>query len=631
MWRFEINKNLNDDLQIYLNQALFIKNKRTSLQPNMNTKAAKFLLSALLYCSSLFAQDTVAFKEETFWKGQISMIPHGLYRGSGLAPDGTFFLGDSGNLVKVNLPSGTKESIVKTPHSDEYAFASAVSPDSKQIAYSWFNGDGFDLMLVEKNIVEKRFSIPRLLVDAKKGATPYDWSPDGKWILVSLWDTSSTTNIALISPENGAVKILKNAGKTLFNKMSFSPDGKYITYDYSNDIYIMNADGTSDNRLFSDSSNKSGPYWSPDGKYIFYLSQDKDLYVVSVLDGKAKGTPQALKKNIDFFSPLGFIKDGSFLYGVSSPIQLDVYIAEIDPSTQKIVSPPKQLSYRFPGFNLDAVLSPNGSELAYKSGRAGGKEVIVVNIISTGEEHDVCEEHASIVQWFPDNVSLLLARNGDGGSITLYRINTESGKEDSLLELKSDYANNTGKYKPILSPDGKIIYYIESKWNLNTSAVFAFEMETRQERKLATLNSHDITSFSSSPDGKYLSMVVLYQGEKGRPSALQVVNLQTGEKNELFKNPWGDPTKFFGLGWSADARYIYYVRRDTATSSSFLWRIPVTGGEPQKTGLNMIDLRMPQVHPDGKHILFYGGKGWYNKTYEIKAITPVRVTPSSKQ
>lgn len=611
----------------------------------MNRKAAKFLLSALLCSSSLFGQDTLAFKEETFWKGQISMIPFGLYRGSGLASDGAFFLGESGNLVKVNVPSGTKEFILKRTQADEYAFASAISPDSKQIAYQWFNGDDFDLMLVENNIVEKRYSIPRLLVEAKKGmtATPYDWSPDGKWILVSLGDT--TTKIALISPESGAVKILKDAGKTLFNKMSFSPDGKYITYDYRNDIYIMNADGTGDNRLFSDSSgkgvpywadssSKSGPYWSPDGKYIFYLEKGKDsfnLNAISVLNGKANRTPRLVKKNIDFFSPLGFIKGGSFLYGVSSPIQLDVYIAEIDPATQKIVSPPKRLSNRFSGFNLDAVLSPNGSKLAYKSGRSGGKEVIVVNIMSTGKEHDVCEEHASIVQWFPDNRSLLLARNSDGGSINLYRINTRSGKKDSLLALKSDYGNNIGKHHPILSADGKIIYYIETSLNLNTSAVFAFEIETRQERKLATLNSSSITSFSSSPDGKYLSMVVLYQGEKGRPSALQLVNLQTGEKNELFKNPWGDPTKFFGLGWSADAQYIYYVRRDTATSSSFVWRIPVAGGEPQKTGLNMIDLRMPQVHPDGKHILFYGGKGWYNKTYEIIAITPVPVISSYKK
>lgn len=596
----------------------------------MNKKATKFLLSALLYSSWLFAQDTLAFKEETFWKGHISMIPFGLYHGSGMAPDGTFFLGDSGNLVKVNLPSGTKEFIAKTTHRDGYAWASAVSPDLKQIAYSWFNGDGFDLMLVENSVAEKRSAIPRLLVEAKKGKTayPYDWSPDGKWILVSLGDT--TTNIALISPENGTVKILKDAGKTLFNKMSFSPDGKYITYDYKNDIYIMNADGTGDNRLFSDSSSKSGPYWSPDGKYIFYLEKDKDLNAISVLNGKAKGTPQLIKKNIDFFSPLGFIKSGSFLYGVGSRIQLDVYLAQIDPATQKAVSPPKQLSTRFPGFNLDAVLSQNGRELAYKSTRSLGKEVIVVSIISTGEEHDVCEDHASIVQWFPNNRSLLLARN-DGGSITLYRINTAGGKKDSLLELKSDWGNSIGKHHPILSADGKIIYYIESNRNLNTSAVFAFEMEKGQERKLITFNSPDITSFSASPDGKYLSMVVLYQGEKGRPSALQIVNLQTGKKTELFKNPWGDPTKFFGLGWSSDARYIYYVRKDTATSSSFLWRIPVAGGMPQKTGVNMIDLRMPQVHPDGKHILFFGGKGWYNKTYEITAITPVPVTSSSQK
>jgi Tol biopolymer transport system component len=585
-----------------------------------------FCLTSLVICSCIYGQSVLKFKEQPFWNGTIDMIPHSLYRGCGLASDGSFILGDRGNLVKLYLPSGNSDFIVKAKDAQQYAWASVISPNLKTIAYSWFNGDYFDLMVINGRMNEN--AVPRLLIAGQKqSAIPYDWSPDGKWILVGLVDSNSIAKIALVSPQNGTVNILKSVGKQLFNKISFSPDGKYITYDNSSngksDIHIMNANGSGDNTLISDSSINTAPYWSPNGKYILYLQQNKEAFDINALPmshGKVTGRPVLVKKSIDFFSPLGFIKNGSFLYGESSPIQLDVYIAEIDSLTQKLISTPKRISNIFPGYNLNSVLSPNGEEVVYNSGQQSENKVIVVNSIGTGKEYNLGKYSGSIVQWFPDNASLLTTRNGNDGLVKLYRKNIKNGKEDSLFELKSDYANGIASHNPILSPDGKIIYYIQENRNLNVSNVIAYNYKEHMEKKLATFNSPDITSFSVSPDGKYLSMVVLYQGEKGRPSALQILDLQNNDKHELFKTPWGDPTKFFGLGWSPDAHYIYYVRSDTATKSSFLWRISISDGKPEKTGLSMIDMRMPQLHPDGKHILFYGGKGWYIKNYKIKAI-----------
>lgn len=592
----------------------------------------KFTLSliALIFCSVTFGQNVVQFKEKSFWKGEISMIPHALYRGCGLASNGSFFLGDSGNLVKVNLPSGKKEVIVKTTNPEQYAWASAISPDLKQIAYSWFNGDFFDLMLVTNNAGNWKNHKPKLLGEGYRGltATPYDWSPDGKWILASLIDTNWMAKIALISPKDGSVKVLKDVGKQLFNKISFSPDGKYIIYEYlidgQNNLRIMDSNGNNDKTLLGDSSFAMSPYWSPDGKNIFYLKKVKDsfnLFSLPVSNGESAGNPVLVKRSIDFYSPLGFTKYGSFLYGISSPIQLDVYMAQIDPATQNINSSPKLLSSRYPGGNLDAILSPDGNRLAYKSARSNGDEFIVLRTLDMGDEKDFLKERGSLIQWFPDNTSLLVSRAGENGLNLLMRIHTENGKIDPLLELRSDYQNSIIKHYPILSSNGKLIYYIESNRASHSSRIFALDIATKQETAIANFNSPDVTSFSASPDGKYLGMIVLYQKQKGRPSALQVLNLFSGEKRELFKEPWGDATKFFGLGWSHDAKYIYYVRSDTATSKSLVWRVPSAGGKQQKTGLTMTDLRMPQLHPNGRQIFFFGGKGWYNKTYEIRAIS----------
>ena len=600
----------------------------------MSLQKNTFTIIALLFSLLSFSQHTIQFVERTFWKGDISIRPHSLYKGSGLASDGSFFLGDSGNLVRVNLPSGLNEVIVKTIHPEEYAWASVVSPDLKQIAYSWFNGNFFDLMVVVNSVVSggKR-SVPKRLIEGARGqtATPFDWSPDGKWILISLVDTDWIAKIALVSPQDGSVKVLKNLGKQLFNKISFSPDGTYIIYEGAATrkslLYVMNIEGTVDDRLLSDSTFWGmAPYWSPNGRSVYFLSEDHDslrLFSVAISSGKAIGSPILVKRNIDFFAPLGFLKDGSFLYGTPSPIELDVYVAEIDTATQKIVTPPRRISNRFPKANLDVILSSDGKRLAYKSGRSNGKEVIVIKALDSGDEVDLLVEHGSLVQWFPDNISLLVVRIDEkNGMKRLFRLDSETGKMDLLVELSSDYQNSISIHHPILSANGSLIYYIEDNRNLNSSQLHALDIKTKQEIKIASFDSPDITSFSASPDGQYLSMVVLYQQQKGRPSALQLLNLSSGEKRELFKTRWGDATKFFGLGWSHDAKYIYYVRSDTATAGSVVWRIRAEGGVPEKTKLTMTDIRMPQIHADGKHIFFYGGKGWYNKSYEIRAINP---------
>ena len=35
-----------------------------------------------------------------------------------------------------------------------------------------------------------------------------------------------------------------------------------------------------------------------------------------------------------------------------------------------------------------------------------------------------------------------------------------------------------------------------------------------------------------------------------------------------------------------------------------LWRIPIAGGEPQRTGLSMKGMRLVAAHPDGRRIAF---------------------------
>ena len=167
-----------------------------------------------------------------------------------------------------------------------------------------------------------------------------------------------------------------------------------------------------------------------------------------------------------FFSPLGFIKDGSFLYGTSfygtaSTVPLDVYQAELDKTTQNIASPIKLISSRFPGLNSDAILSPDGKRLAYKSNRGGSAQVIVIRQNDKEQERDLVKESGTLSQWFPDNRTILVYRMLENGMCSVFRINGDNGRTDSISILKSDYGNLRYKHDPILSANGNLVYYIE--------------------------------------------------------------------------------------------------------------------------------------------------------------------------
>jgi hypothetical protein len=112
------------------------------------------------------------------------------------------------------------------------------------------------------------------------------------------------------------------------------------------------------------------------------------LHPKLVINYNRKGNPVVLKEDIDFFSPLGFINDGSFLYGEASEIKLDVFISEMNEEATNMAQESRLISSRFPGWNTDAAWSPDGRYLAYNSRRDHGKHVVVLHDANTGEEND---------------------------------------------------------------------------------------------------------------------------------------------------------------------------------------------------------------------------------------------------
>jgi eukaryotic-like serine/threonine-protein kinase len=99
-----------------------------------------------------------------------------------------------------------------------------------------------------------------------------------------------------------------------------------------------------------------------------------------------------------------------------------------------------------------------------------------------------------------------------------------------------------------------------------------------------------------SPDGKYVLSVVV----DGAQQSLWLRNVPTNSNTQVVPPA---PVNYIGLRFSPDGNYLYFVRNETGSNSlSYLYRVPVLGGTPEKLVTN-IDSNV-SFSPDGKKIVY---------------------------
>src|ERR1700683_139285 len=95
-----------------------------------------------------------------------------------------------------------------------------------------------------------------------------DVSPDGKTIVFVMLGDIYTLPI-----EGGSAKLI-DGGMAFDSQPKFSPDGKWVAFisdrEGSENVWIMHPDGTGAKQVSKDPNNEfASPSWAPDGNYIF--------------------------------------------------------------------------------------------------------------------------------------------------------------------------------------------------------------------------------------------------------------------------------------------------------------------------------------------------------------------------
>ena len=96
----------------------------------------------------------------------------------------------------------------KAAGSREFAYFSVPSRDCSQIAYAWFNAEGF----YELRIIGRAGGVPRTIYRNPEAGfvQPTAFTPDGGKILTLLFCNDNTSQIALIPSDGGRAETLRS-------------------------------------------------------------------------------------------------------------------------------------------------------------------------------------------------------------------------------------------------------------------------------------------------------------------------------------------------------------------------------------------------------------------------------------
>lgn len=504
-----------------------------------------------------------------------------------------------------------------------YCSASSMSRDAAQVLCAWWIGYG----LYELRVMQLVDGSTRTLW---RGAlyefpVPAGWSPDGTRVLARINRFEGPTDLVLISVKDGSVKSLKSdRGLRAHGVPRVSPDGRFIVFASDrigpdgkplpqvagrSTLHILPVEGGQEVALVPGSPSELDwdPHWTPDNKRIVFSSNrsgKEELWSVAVVDGRPQADPEHLDAGIDPKSSnlIGFARDGTlYVQKKFTGGAVDVYLAEVDPSSARVVSPPKRVNQTNVGATTwPLAWSPDGQWLAFNR-LLDSRRTLVLHSVTTGEERELPEANPWVIGWFPDGQSLLTGQGEMRTDVKTGRTQAIPGFEGVGL-AGVDFVGGGlpgPDNPPALSPDGKTIYYSKADSKGDPRAgidlkghvtLVRREIEGGPERVIYQSTSPiHLKTIAVSPDSREVAFVEASLSPTS--GSVMVMSVEGGQPREVFKG-WA-----WGIGWSGDGKYLLFRGGDNME----LWSAQVSGGTAKSTRL---ETDVMAVNPDGRRVAF---------------------------
>jgi len=282
-----------------------------------------------------------------FMGGSVSPDGRYIYAGARTGPAGYNQMLGSTQVVMYDRETGRLE---RRTLNLGTGFRPAVSPDGKWLAYGSRRMAVTGLKLRELASGDERWlatDIQRDDIESRgsRDLLPgYSWMPDSKSLVLAhhgkIWRVDAT------SGQQTAIPFTAEVDQMLAELVRFeysvndttltvrqirgarpSPNGKRLVFTALDRLWIMDLPSGTPKRLTTSDDGEHSPVWSPDGKYIAYVSWTEDggdIWRIPAAGGK----PEKLTKASAFFDEIAYSPTGGRIVAMRAPREQRVELNE---------------------------------------------------------------------------------------------------------------------------------------------------------------------------------------------------------------------------------------------------------------------------------------------------------------
>ena len=309
------------------------------------------------------------------------------------------------------------------------------------------------------------------------------WSPDGGTIYyTSDAAPSGTDGVFSVSVGGGEPTLLSVSPEGVrpepVQGLTLSADGSTLFFTqaryfqaYTNIHRMPASGGPAEALTFNDAIIQTSPAPSPDGRTLAYFSRTGRGTKIELMDLQRPSWSRLLLPDDGQERSPSWSVDGKLAFARGG----DIWVMDVVDAR-----PRRVIEDAHAGGNAGAVWSPDGTRIAFITGRSGYAQVGVVDV-ATGVVTPVtyqAAEHAD-VSWSPDGAWLAFVRNDPGGmSRDLIVARSDgSGSARVLTDGKG------WRSSPSFSPDGRQVGYLEST-SVRTTDIWTVPVEGGASRQL---------------------------------------------------------------------------------------------------------------------------------------------------